>query len=135
MQKQRILVAEDDKHIRELLTDLLEVHGYDVVSSVKNGQEAIYFFHDDGEADLIITDLKMPTLDGITDGLTLTRWTKQNCRDIPIILVTGDAHNEDICHEALNAGAYKVLGKPIPIKDLLAAVESAIGPPERREKA
>lgn len=130
MQKQRILVAEDDEHIRELLTSLLGAHGYDVVSSVKNGQEAIYFFQDDGEAALIITDLKMPILDGVTDGLTLIRWAKQNYKDIPMILVTGNADDEDICREARIAGAYEIISKPFFPGALLAVIKTALDRPE-----
>lgn len=132
---QRILVAENDEHIRELLIDLLEARGYHVVSAVCNGQVAITFLKNSGETDLIITDLKMPVLDGVTDGLTLIRWVQNNRPSIPVILVTGNADDEDVCREAREAGACEVIGKPFyPIDILLAAIESALNPSEERRK-
>lgn len=126
MQKKKILVVDDDENVRELLTDLLEARGYHVVSAVCNGQVAITFLKNSGETDLIITDLKMPVLDGETDGLALIRWAKQNRGNIPIILVTGDAHDEDVCREAHEAGACEVVAKPFSPDALLAVIKTAL---------
>lgn len=133
MDKKRILVAEDDEGLRELIKNFLEARGYHVVSTVWNGKEAINFFLDDGEADLVITDLKMPVLDGVTDGIALSRWIKGNLGNIPIILVTGNADDEDICREARKAGVFEIISKPVSVGTLIAVIKMALDPLERRE--
>ena len=60
--KFRILVAEDEKNIREGLKDALELDGHEVASA-EDGSEALKRFHK-GDIDLVITDLKMPGLSG-----------------------------------------------------------------------
>lgn len=127
---QRILVAEDNASLRTLIQEILKANCYNVVSAVWNAQIAITFFENNGEADLIITDLEMPEMDGVTDGFTLIRWVKNNRPNIPVILVTGQAYNDDVCHEAREAGAREVIGKPFSCVSLLEAVENALNQPD-----
>lgn len=127
----RILVAEDNESMRELIVEVLKANCY-VVASVENGQKAITFLQSGEKIDLVITDFQMPEM----NGLELIRQIKKEEKfsKIPVILATGQAYNDDIRREAGDAGACAIIGKPFFSTELMEAVEGAIGPPERREE-
>jgi CheY-like chemotaxis protein len=116
----QILVADDDASIREFLIELLEANCYHVVAAVENGQEAINFLENGREADMVITDLKMPKIGGIT----LIRWVKNHRHNIPVILITGNAYDDDVIRQARDAGANDILGKPISIEVLKQTIKN-----------
>ena len=101
-----ILVADDEEGIRSFLCDALELDGHQVVP-VPNGAEALQ------EAsrrafDLLVTDLKMPVL----DGMELVRRLRADQPEVEIIVVT--AHGSvDSAVEAMKLGAFDYLQKPL----------------------
>ncbi len=115
----RILIVDDEKTIREGLFKAVpwEEHGYTVVSTAKNGEEALDFFQNN-YADIVISDIKMPKI----DGLTLQKKLREKYPHIPFVFISG---YEDFKYvkEALRQGASSYLLKPIDINELLSELE------------
>jgi CheY-like chemotaxis protein len=120
----RVLVAEDEDAIRELLYELLTGWGLEVAVSTTGMEAMAAFAQDPGRFDLLITDQTMP---GMT-GLALARQVTQLRADIPVVLCTGFA--EDLQKEELAAaGIHKLARKPFEpvelhaiLRDVLATV-------------
>ena len=113
----KILVADDEQSMRETLTIMLEKENY-TVDSAENGLRALELIESNhGEYDLIISDLKMPGLDGI--GLIEAISSKH---DIPIIIMTAHA-TKDQAISALNLGASFFIEKPFKNRELLNYVK------------
>jgi CheY-like chemotaxis protein len=118
----RILIAEDDPDMRELITALVEDLGLEVVA-VPDGQAAL----DEVAArppDLILSDLGMPRMGGVE----LCRRVKADpaTRSIPVVLITGIGEEyKGMGHEV---GADAFLGKPFTLADLRAKIHALLGP-------
>jgi len=115
----RILVVDDDSSSRTALEELLTDEGYEV-ELAQDGFKALAKL---GEVspDLIITDQKMPNM----DGLELLRQLTSRDDGIPVIMVTAFGAVKSAV-EALRAGAYDYLTKPVNFDELLAVVERAL---------
>ena len=112
----RILVVDDKKNIRILLNELLSGMGYRVLEA-KDGKEAMGVV-EVGPIDLVMTDLKMPDMDGIQ----LTRAIRRIRPNLPIIVYS--AHRFiDTAPAALKAGANDYLAKPFLRTKIEQAVE------------
>jgi two-component system response regulator FlrC len=120
----RILVADDEAGLREFITDCLELDAHAVVAA-KDGKEAARLLDERG-FDLVLTDLKMPGL----DGMALLRKVRAEQPEVEVIVMT--AHGTvDNAVEAMKLGAFEYLQKPISGPDeLRLLVGRAV---ERRE--
>ena len=119
---QRVLVVDDEASIRDLLSKTLALAEYEV-DTVPDGTTAI----DRIRAityDLLIADLRMPGM----DGLTLIRQAKQIKADLPVIIITGFS-TESSAIEAVNLGVAGYLTKPFRVPQVLAAASKALGTP------
>ncbi|HWD57347.1 MAG TPA: response regulator [Stellaceae bacterium] len=118
----RILVVEDNELNMKLLNDVLEAHGYDVMSTGR-GAVAVEWARQ-FRPDLILMDLQLPDL----SGLEATRQLKGNAatRDIPVIAVTAFAMAGDE-KKALDHGCDAYVAKPIVLKDFLNLIAGFIG--------
>jgi excisionase family DNA binding protein len=119
-ERPRILVVDDESSIRDLLAKTLSLSDYDV-DTAPDGRAALermrlYVY------DLLIVDLKMPGI----DGLTVIREAKRLKSDIPVIVITGFS-TESAAIEALNLGVTSYLTKPFRVPQVLAAAAKAIG--------
>ncbi len=119
-ERPRILVVDDEASIRDLLAKTLSLSDYDV-DTAPDGRAALerlrlYVY------DLLIVDLKMPGI----DGLTVIREAKRLKADIPVIVITGFS-TESAAIEALNLGVTSYLTKPFRVPQVLAAAAKAIG--------
>lgn len=113
-----ILVVDDEPMARETLTDLLEAHGYRVVSA-GNAEEAFDRLH---EADLILLDAMLPG----TDGWTICREIKERIDPLlPIIMVTARTAPEDVVR-TFDAGADDYVPKPFQTAELRARIDSRL---------
>lgn len=101
----RILLVDDDKNIRILVTELLSTMGYTILEA-KDGEEAMKLV-EIGPIDLVMTDLKMPGMDGIE----LTRAVRRIEPDLPIIVYSAYRFI-DTGPVALKAGANDYITKP-----------------------
>jgi len=116
--KQNILVVDDEPQITRVLKTTLSSQGYGVRTAAE-GEEALLQMKS-WPPDLIITDLRMPNV----DGLELCRRVRMESR-IPIIVLSVKGE-ESIKVEALDAGADDYITKPFSINELLARVRSAL---------
>ena len=116
---EKILIVDDEKHVRALFERVLVKEGYQVECAA-SGSEAIEKLAVDS-FDLVVTDLKM---DGI-DGLDLIRKGKRAKQDLPFILISGYGTARTAV-SAAEEGADVYLMKPIDITDLKSAVKKAL---------
>lgn len=118
----RILVIDDDPDVRGSLSKILTRAGYEVVVAAE-GAAGIELQHND-PADVIITDIFMPGL----DGLQTIRQLKKEGSGVRIIAVSGGDRTGtmDLTEQAGLMGAFKVLRKPFEMTDVLAAVKAAL---------
>jgi AmiR/NasT family two-component response regulator len=115
----RVVIAEDEALIRLDLKEMLEEAGYEVVGEAADGQQAI----DLTEAlrpDLVILDVKMPGLDGISAAEQIV-----GTATAPVIMLTAFSQRE-LVERAAEAGAMAYLVKPFDQSDLVPAIEVAI---------
>lgn len=113
-----VLIADDNSTTRRCIKTHLEVLGYDVVGVAVNGEEAVKLAVELKPA-LIILDVKMPKMDGLEAARAIT-----SLGPVPIIMVTGQA-GLDIVEEAVEAGVFAYLVKPVTKKHLLPAIKLA----------
>ena len=115
----RILVVEDDRASCVGLAEALQWGGHEVVTA-SNGLEALRRLAAE-ELDLIISDVAMEGM----DGLTLLAQLRAMGRDIPVIMVSAE-HTRELCQEAVRRGAVGCIPKPIDLDLLDAVVESTV---------
>ena len=118
--RSRVLVVDDESSIRELLQKTLALAEYDV-DTAPDGRAALERLRL-GNYDLLIADLKMPGM----DGLTLIREAKRLKADMPVIIITGFS-TESSAIEAVNLGVAGYLTKPFRVPQVLAAAARALG--------
>jgi two-component system chemotaxis response regulator CheY len=117
----RVMVVEDVKHVRELLSLILKNEGFDVIESV-NGQDAWNKLEGSG-IDMLITDLNMPEMNGFELVKKL-----RNSADFhltPVLMVTSENH-EPIRKKAKQLGVNEWLMKPLIPSDLMDVVRRLI---------
>ena len=115
----RILVAEDDAAIRDLVSDVLEATDYTVVTA-EDGAEALGIAHSQS-FDLILIDLNMPRVDGETFCRTYREWGGST----PVILLTA-ATAEDAAAAVETCGAVAYIPKPFDLDELLDIVATHV---------
>ena len=116
----RVLVVDDEASIRDLLSKTLALAEYDV-DLAPDGRIALERLRII-PFDLLITDLKMPGI----DGLTVIREARRLKPDIPVIIITGYS-TESSAIEAVNLGVSGYLTKPFRVPRVLAAAAKALG--------
>jgi len=118
----KILVAEDDLASRELIREILEARGYEVVE-VGDGQEAVQKIAEK-KPDLVLLDIQMPLL----DGFGVLRQLRQDSRfaSLPVVAVTSYAMGGDR-EKALAAGFDAYLTKPLNAAALKKQLEQLLG--------
>jgi DNA-binding NtrC family response regulator len=114
----RVLVAEDDREMRELLGRVLGDEGYDVIA-VGDGHQALARI-EEGQFDLVLSDVRMPG----PNGMELLRRAMARRLHQPVILMTGFG-NIGSAVEAMRAGAYHYLAKPFNLDELLEILRGA----------
>jgi two-component system response regulator MprA len=115
-----ILVVDDDQSLRRAISRALELEGYEV-EVAEDGVQALTFFDDGaGPPDLVVLDILMPNL----DGLTACREIRAKSR-VPVLMLTArDAVDDRV--EGLDAGADDYLAKPFAVVELLARVRALL---------
>jgi DNA-binding NtrC family response regulator len=119
---QRVLIVDDDKDARELLSEILALDGIHCMTAA-SGESALKLLETKPSIGLLITDLRM----GNVDGLELVRLVRESERAaLPIILVSGDADVKDAI-EAMHLSVVDFLLKPIDTEKLLGLVKHELG--------
>ncbi|HSG29858.1 MAG TPA: response regulator, partial [Candidatus Krumholzibacterium sp.] len=114
-----ILIVDDDRNVGRVLKDLLERKGFEVrsVTSAFDAQSII----EEGDLDLVITDLKMPGLDGM-DLLAHSRAARP---EMPVVMISAFG-TVDAAVNAIKMGAYDFITKPVDETELLNVVNKAL---------
>jgi two-component system, response regulator PdtaR len=115
----RVVIAEDEALIRLDLAEMLAEEGYDVVGQAGDGQTAIELA-EEHRPDLVVLDVKMPKLDGITAAQRIAEQ-----RIAPVVILTAFSQR-DLVDRAKDAGAMAYLVKPFNKHDLVPAIEMAV---------
>jgi two-component system, NtrC family, response regulator PilR len=115
----RILVVDDEKSMRELLSIMLGKEGHEVVAA-ESGQKAVGFLDQD-IFDLVITDVKMPKM----GGLEVLKAVKDASPDTVVIMITAYATAETAV-EAMKEGAYDYIMKPFKVDEIKHIVRNAL---------
>ena len=117
----RILVAEDDPSVRAFVVSALKMKGHEVTEAEDGGLGAEIADEENGAFDLLLSDIKMP----IMDGIALALHVAAKFPDIIIVLMTGFADQRERAH-GLDTLIYDVITKPFTLADLLQKVEDAL---------
>jgi CheY-like chemotaxis protein len=123
----KILVAEDELAVRALVTRALMQDGHDVVAVADGGEALEAFNRDKGGFDLLLTDIKMPVMDGIALALAVAR----DDPELPILLMTGYADQRERA-SGLDALIHDVISKPFTLGEIQYAVAGALAAAPRR---
>jgi len=124
--KAQILVVDDEPDIRELMREILEDEGYSV-QVAENGETARAAFTAH-PPDLVLLDIWMPDIDGIT---LLKEWSESGRLNCPVVMISGHGTLETAV-EATRLGAQDFVQKPLSLAKLLATVKQALGSFEQR---
>lgn len=115
----RVVVAEDEALIRLDIVEMLREAGYDVVGEAADGEQAVQLAQEH-RPDLVVMDIKMPVLDGISAAERIA-----GARIAPVVLLTAFSQRE-LVERARDAGAMAYVVKPFTAADLLPALEIAV---------
>ena len=114
-----ILIVDDEKNYPRILSAVLEEEGYETLSS-HSGEEALQLLQD-ADVDLVLTDMRMPGMDGIA----LLKAIKTSKPDLPVIMMTAHGTVEKAV-EAMQQGAYTYILKPFENESLIQHVAKAL---------
>ncbi len=120
MSSARILVVDDESEIRGLLKEILADEGYEVDVAAHAAQARV--MRTQNEPDLILLDIWMPDVDGIT---LLREWAEQDAELCPVVMMSGHGTVETAV-EATRLGAFDFVEKPLSLAKLLRTVERAL---------
>ena len=114
-EKKQVLIVDDEPNLRKILSAQLSRDGYDVLVA-EDGEKGLEILREN-HIDLVVTDLKMPKM----DGMQLLRSALELDPTLPVVMIT--AHGTvDTAVEALKLGAFDYLTKPFDPDALLAAI-------------
>ena len=115
----KILIVDDEEHIREILSEFLTDQGFSVMEAT-DGEMAMELFSEN-QYDLVITDIRMPKM----NGLELLSAVKAKDKKNPVVLMTGyDLSSNEISNCPFQADGYVL--KPFNLKQLLAYVHDLV---------
>jgi two-component system cell cycle response regulator CpdR len=117
----RILVAEDEAALRGQIVRALMADGHDAVAAADGGEALDVLVRESGRFDVLLTDIKMPVMDGIALALAAAR----DYPDLIILLMTGFADQRERA-SGLDALIHDILTKPFAVADLQRSVREAI---------
>ncbi len=127
MHERSILIVDDELLIRDLLYDYFNSQGWKTAIA-ENGEKALQIL-DEREVDLVLSDIRMPTM----DGLVLTEQIKESHPDIPVVLMTGYPSVETAV-SALRSRVVDYVTKPFNINQLYKIVEAQVSSEEDHQE-
>jgi DNA-binding response OmpR family regulator len=124
-EKPRVLVVEDDVHIAQVLTFMLERQGYRVIYA-EDGRAAVQHIVSGPVPDLVLLDVMLPFVDGF-EVLNLLR-AREGWETVPVLMLTAKSSEQDTVR-ALDAGANDFIIKPFQPLELLARLRRYLQTP------
>jgi len=119
MEREKILITDDDQSIREMLLDMIHLFGYECQAAC-NAEETLKILKEDNFS-IVISDIKMPEIDGIS----LTKLIKDRYSEIDVVIITG--YDTDYSFkDVIKAGASDFVTKPFSIDELEAKLNRII---------
>lgn len=116
----RLLIAEDDEAVRAFVSRALMIDGHDVITA-EDGANALDVLAEDSKFDLLLSDIKMPVMDGIALALNVAR----DHDHLPILLMTGYADQRERA-DGLDKIVIDVVQKPFSLAEIREAVKKAL---------
>jgi len=116
----KVLVVDDEQRVRKIISLQLEREGF-IVDVLSAGEDAIEKLREGNSYDLLITDIRMPGM----DGHRVLSYAVENVPDMPVIMLTGVVDIETAVG-VMKAGAFDYLVKPVKREDLFKTVEKAL---------
>jgi two-component system, cell cycle response regulator CpdR len=126
----RILIAEDDEPVRGFVKRALEMDGHSVIAEADGAAALDRLVAEDGAFDLLLSDIRMPMMDGIALALSVGR----DFPDLPILLMTGFADQRERAHN-LEAIIEDVVTKPFSLAEIRGAVTKILETGKTRRAA
>jgi DNA-binding NtrC family response regulator len=123
----RILIAEDEEAIRSLVARALRQDGHEVMTVSDGAQALDLLFRERGAFELLVTDIRMPVMDGIA----LAHAAAREHPTVTILLMTGYADQRERAHD-LDALIHDVIPKPFSLGTMRRAVSAALKATPRR---
>jgi len=117
----RILIAEDDDMVREMVVRALKEDGHETIAAADGAAALETLNQQNGAFDLLLSDVKMPIMDGIALALAAGR----DHPDVSIMLMTGYANQRERAH-GLDALVHDVIAKPFSVDQIKGAVREAL---------
>jgi DNA-binding response OmpR family regulator len=117
----KILIAEDDENVRQFVARALAHAGHEITEAEDGGLAAEIMQEQNGAFDLLLSDIKMPVMDGIALALNVA----SAYPDVTIVLMTGFADQRERAH-GLEALIYDVIPKPFTLQALMEKVADAL---------
>jgi two-component system, cell cycle response regulator CpdR len=117
----RILIAEDEESIRNLVSRALRQDGHEVLTAHDGAEALDVLVREKGAFELLLTDIRMPVMDGIALALAVAR----DHPDLTILLMTGYADQRERAH-GLDALIHDVLTKPFTLATMRSVVNEAL---------
>ena len=122
----RILLAEDEESVRQLVARALTQDGHDVVATVDGAEALDALKREGGRFDLLLTDIKMPVMDGLALALAAAR----DHPTLPIVLMTGYADQRERA-SGLDSLIVDVITKPFTLAEIKFSVAAALAKGQR----
>ena len=119
MRKVRVLLADDESHVRLLVKNVVGAIGFEVVGEAADGKRALELF-DATSPDLVLLDINMPVMDGIA----VLKALRAKTDTVAIIMLTSLA-SADVVEQSLEAGATYHLRKDLPVAELKEEIREA----------
>jgi two-component system, cell cycle response regulator CpdR len=117
----RVLIAEDEEVSRSFIARALAQDGHEVVATADGGEALDVLTREQGSFDLLLTDIRMPVMDGIALALAAAR----DFPELTILLMTGYADQRERAH-GLDALIHDVIAKPFTMEEIRKAVSGAL---------
>ncbi len=115
----RILIAEDEVAVRTFICRALKLRGHDTIGVADGGAAIVELEHSD--YDLLLTDIIMPVMDGISLALKVTA----EYPALPILMMTGFVHEKQRAHN-MGSLIHNVISKPFSLDEICQAVEEVL---------
>ena len=121
--RQKILIVDDAKFNRDILKEFLG-ETYDYLEA-ENGNQAVQIMEENLGIDLMLLDINMPQMDGLTATKTIRSLERQDAKTIPIIAMTANAFRED-AEKCMEAGMNAHLAKPLDDEKMIVALKQCM---------